>query len=178
MATRFETCLSLTLTWEGGFVDNAHDPGGATCHGITLVSYQQWSKNPSLCAADIRTIPSDTVTSIYATNYWKATLCDALPAGVDLMVFDESVTSGCCRSVRLLQEALGMSGSAVDGCPGPATTAAAGKADPATLIQSLAARQLAFYRALPSFATFAAGWTARLEKRHTAAASMVTYADA
>ena len=178
MPTRFETCLSLTLAWEGGFVDNAQDPGGATCHGITLASYQQWSRNPRLGAADIRDIPSATVTSIYETNYWKATLCDALPAGVDLMVFDESVNSGCGRSVRLLQEALGLPAAAIDGCPGPATTAAAAKADPATLIQSLASHQLAFYRALPNFGIFGAGWTSRLEKRHTVASSMVTYADA
>ena len=46
------------------------------------------------------------------------------------------------------------------------------------MIVSLAALQLDFYRALPTFGIFGAGWTTRLERRKTAAIGMVAYADA
>jgi Glycosyl hydrolase 108 len=46
MADRFEPCLEFTLREEGGYVDDAADPGGAANMGITLATYREWSDNP------------------------------------------------------------------------------------------------------------------------------------
>ena len=171
MSDRFEACLALTLQWEGGFSADPRDPGGATCHGITLNTYRAWADNPHFGVADIQQIPPDTVRAIYATNYWNATRSDLLAPGVDVMVFDEGVNAGCGRSIRLLQEALGFAPAAVDGIIGPQTIARAAAADPHVLISALADRQLAFYQSLTDFATFGDGWTTRVRNRLAAASA-------
>jgi len=171
MSDRFSTCLALTLEWEGGFADDPRDPGGATCCGITLSTYQHWAENPALGVDDIRNITKETVAAIYSTNYWNAMRCDAMAPGVDLMLFDEGVNAGCGRSVRLLQTALQFPPALVDGCVGPNTIAQATRADPTTLIRALGGLQLSFYRSLPTFATFGTGWTRRLQNRQAAALS-------
>ena len=51
-----------------------------------------------------------------------------------------------------------------DGSIGPETLAAAGNADPATLIGQLSNARMAFYHELPSFDHFGGGWTARVQR--------------
>ncbi len=53
MADRFDVCLAFTFLQEGGYVDNPADPGRATNMGITLTTYQQWSRDPKLGAAQV-----------------------------------------------------------------------------------------------------------------------------
>lgn len=98
---------------------------------------------------------------------------DALPAGVDLSVFDMGVNAGNWRSARLLQRAIGLTGDEVDGCIGPATLGAAAKCDARSLVDDLAQRQAAFYRSLDDFDTFGAGWLKRTAARRAAALAMI-----
>ena len=100
---------------------------------------------------------------------WNPLRADALPAGVDLSVFDMGVNAGIWGSARLLQRAVGFTGEEVDGCIGPETLAAAGKWDPRTLVNDLAKQQLAYYRTLSDFPTFGTGWLNRTEARRKAA---------
>ena len=77
------------------------------------------------------------------------------------------------EEARLLQQSLGFSGDAVDGCVGPETLAAAAKADARLVIEDLAERQAAYYRGLADFAIFGRGWLARTDARRTAALAMI-----
>ena len=174
MSDQYAHCLSLTLGWEGGFVDDPRDPGGATCFGITLAVYKSWAENPSLGVGDIRAITPDAVSAIYSTNYWNATRADAMPPGVDLMLFDQAVNAGCSRSIKLLQAALGFASQGIDGCVGPATILAARQADHRRLVDDIYDRQVAYYRGLSTFAHFGAGWLTRASQRRAAAASMAS----
>jgi lysozyme family protein len=99
---------------------------------------------------------------------------DALPAGVDLSVFDMGVNAGIWRSARLLQQALGFTGDEVDGCIGPETLDATANAEPRSLVDDLAERQTTYYRSLADFATFGTGWLNRTEARRQAALAMIT----
>ncbi len=178
MADAFDTCLAFTLEREGGFSDDPHDPGGATCHGITLATYRDWADNPRLDVSDIRDIAAATVREIYHGRYWLPVSAESLPRGVDLMVFDHGVNAGPGRSARLLQEVLGFSGAAVDGAIGPKTLAAAAAADPATVIARLAASQAAYYRSLDDFDRYGAGWLNRVDARRALAMQMIQAATA
>ena len=42
MNGNFEQCLALVLKEEGGYVDNPHDPGGMTNHGVTKTTWESW----------------------------------------------------------------------------------------------------------------------------------------
>jgi lysozyme family protein len=173
MADTFDTCLAFTLREEGGYVDNPADPGGATNMGITLATYREWSDDADLGSVQVQDMTERTARAIYRSLYWNPLRADALPAGVDLSVFDMGVNAGNWRSARLLQHALGFTGAEVDGCIGPETLGAAAKFDARTLVNGLTARQAAFYRSLPDFATFGAGWLNRTRARQRAALAML-----
>jgi len=165
--TPFDTALAFTLAQEGGFADNAADPGGATNKGITLARFRDYQ--PGATVDDLRAISDNDVWRFYRFGYWNKMRCDALPAGVGLSVFDFGVNAGPETSAQMLQWAVGLSGSDVDGAIGPHTIAAVARRAPAILIDTLAAMQAAHYRRLPGFPTFGAGWLARTERRRVAA---------
>ncbi len=95
-----------------------------------------------------------TARAIYRSLYRNPLRADALPCGVDLMVFDMGVNAGIWRPARLLQRALGFTSDEVDGCVGPETLEPAAKCDGGVLVDDLAERQTAFYRGLSGFPTF------------------------
>ncbi len=173
MADTFGSCVAFTLREEGGYVDNPADPGGATNMGVTLATLRQWSDDPNLGPAQVQAMTVRTARAIYRSLYWNPLRADALPAGVDLSVFDMGVNAGTWRSARLLQRALGFAGDEVDGCIGPETLGAAAKAEPATLVNDLAERQAAFYRSLAEFPIFGEGWLNRCRARNEAALAMI-----
>ena len=177
MANMFDACLAFTLREEGGYVDDPADPGGATNMGITLATYRQWSDDPALGPAQVQKITPRTVRATYRSVYWNPLRADALPIGVDLSVFDMGVNAGIWASARLLQRALGFSGEEVDGCIGPETLAAAAKCEPRSLVDDLAERQAVYYRSLPDFPIFGAGWLNRTEARRNAALAMIASAE-
>jgi hypothetical protein len=110
MPDNFGTCLAFTLKEEGGYSDDPADPGGATNMGITLATYRQWADNPNLAPLQVRDLSERTARAIYRSLYWNPLRADALPAGVDLSVFDMGVNAGIWGSARLLQRALGFTG--------------------------------------------------------------------
>jgi lysozyme family protein len=140
--------------------------------GITLATYRQWSDDPDFAAGQLRDTIRRTVRAIYRSLYWNPLRADALPVGVDLSVFDMGVNAGIWRSARLLQQALGFTGAAVDGSVGPQTLEAAPRFDRRALIDDLARRQTEFYRALPDFDVFGAGWLDRTVARRAAALAL------
>lgn len=157
-ASNFAACIPVILAAEGGFVDDPRDPGGATNHGITQRTLAAWRQAP-VTTQQVRALDATEAAAIYRAQYWAPLGCDALPRGVDLMVFDFGVNAGPARSLRLLQRAVG---ALPDGTLGPATLAKLRAADPRAVIETLAALRLEYYRALPGFATFGRGWTSRV----------------
>jgi lysozyme family protein len=173
MADAFDTCLAFTLRAEGGYVDDPADPGGVTNMGITLATFRQWSDDAELGPAQVQDMTERTARAIYRSLYWNPLRADALPAGVDLSVFDMGVNAGIWGSARLLQRAIGFTGDEVDGCIGPETLGAAATCDPRSLVNDLADRQAAYYRSLAEFPTFGAGWLNRTDARRRAALAMI-----
>ncbi|HXQ16600.1 MAG TPA: glycosyl hydrolase 108 family protein [Caulobacteraceae bacterium] len=166
----FEACLPVILASEGGFVDDPHDPGGATNLGITLATLSGWLGRPA-SIAEVEALTSTAVAPIYLARYWNPSHACDCPGGVDLMVFDEAVNQGVGRAIASLQAALGVT---ADGAFGPATKAALSTADPASLVRAVAANREAHYRALPTFPRFGRGWLARLARTTGLALTMST----
>src|SRR2546430_390261 len=112
--------------------------------GITLATYRQWSDDPNLGALKVQDMSERTARAIYRSLYWNPLRADALPAGVDLSVFDMGVNAGIWGSARLLQQALGFTGEEVDGCVGPETLGAAAKGGPRSLVKRSVERKKAW----------------------------------
>ena len=140
--------------------------------GITLATYRAWCNDPRADVTELRTLSRSTATSIYGSDYWNRLRGSALPAGLDLLVFDFAVTCGTVRSARELQAALGLPAAEIDGSVGPETLLKAGLSHGMDLITRLTWRQTLFYRALPTFSVFGTGWLARTERRRVKALAM------
>lgn len=160
MDANFPSCLDIILESEGGFVDDPADPGGATNLGITLNTLSGWRGTPQTIA-DVEALTKADVAPIYKAEYWGISGCPDWPGGVDLMVFDMAVNSGVARAVRTLQTAVGV---VADGIIGPRTKAAVSMANPADVINEIAALRVSFYKSLPTFARFGKGWLARVTR--------------
>jgi uncharacterized protein (TIGR02594 family) len=162
----FSRALAHVLKMEGGYSDDAYDPGGPTNKGITLRVFAEWTgvtvdavSVASLKEA-LKHIPDDTVRNIYDARYWKPASCASLPPALALFHFDAAVNHGVGTANRTLQEALGV---AIDGEIGPETLAAAVRAKLPTLLERYAALRCARYRALNHFWRFGRGWLARVD---------------
>lgn len=158
--SNFAACLKIILESEGGFVDLAADPGGATNLGITLATLSSWLGRTATIA-EVEALTPDAVAPIYLADYWRPAHCQDWPPGVDLMVFDDAVQSGVGGAVRRLQRAVAVQ---ADGRVGPVTEAAVAHSQPRHTIGALAVFREEHYRSLPTFSRFGRGWLSRLDR--------------
>jgi lysozyme family protein len=175
MIENFASSLLFTLKEEGGFSDDAHDPGGATMKGITLTEFREYFGVPTATAVDLQNISDVQVSNIYQNKYWNGVQADSLPAGVDLSVFDMGVNAGMKTSIKILQRELAVKD---DGVLGEKTMAAVNRQVPATLIAWLETGQARYYRSLSTFRYFGRGWINRTMARQNAALALLPPANA
>jgi lysozyme family protein len=170
MKDNFIACLHNFTLLPGNDGQPFHvDSGGGTSYGVTRANWSRWIKHPA-SDADMEAITAPGTTQFYEAWYWKTISGDALPLGVDLMVFDHGIMSGEATSARALQQVVR---STVDGWVGLNTLAQVAKLDPSVLIGMLAWRQEEYYRSLDSFTINGNGWLARLDRRVIAATGML-----
>ena len=164
----FPACLPVILNSEGDrFVV---DQGGPTKLGVTQRTLSAFLGRAA-SVEDVRSLTPDAVSPLYESQFYNAAHCNELAAGVDLMIFDEAVNEGVGRAVRHLQQALGV---IADGAFGPATLAAAQRADPAALIAGLHETNAAYYASLAAaFPKDEHGWLARNDRTRTLALGMI-----
>jgi hypothetical protein len=167
-SSRFDACMPFIFKAEGGYADNPADPGGPTNFGITLATLRAYQGDPNLTADDVKKLTPAVAKEIYRTAYWNRMQCGALPAGLDLEVFDFGVNSGPAESVKTLQRLVGVT---QDGSVGPITLAAVAQFNVGDLIGRFAQARLAFYQGL-NMPEFEQGWATRVAQIQTAAATM------
>jgi lysozyme family protein len=170
--TEFDKCLPDTLVQEGGYSNDAHDPGGMTMYGIIQREYDLKRRQWSLPTQWVRNISQAEMHTIYFTDYWMP-YCPKLWAGLNLEFFDLDVNGGCHRAVVTLQRVLGIT---ADGLWGPATDAAVTSLIAAGNIPKSIAdyktQREAFYRSLSTFKYFGKDWIRRSEEVEAEAAKM------
>jgi lysozyme family protein len=172
---RFDACFEAVYKWEGGrYTNHPADPGGPTKHGITLKRLSAW-RGKKVTANDVKRLSKAEAKDIYYSHYWKASECDALPAGIDLCVYNRSVNSGPVRGQRLLQTLLRGYGKriAVDGDIGPETIAALQGVGHRRIVDDYFEAYERYYRSLKTFPTFGKGWLNRNRDLHKKARAML-----
>lgn len=158
MKENFDDALAAVLKHEGGYVNHPQDPGGMTNLGVTKRVWEAWV-GKTVSEADMRALTPALVAPMYRKQYWDAVKGDELPPGLDYLMFDFAINAGVSRAIRTMQRAVG---ATPDGVIGPRTMAAVRAADPDDLIDKFSAEKEAFYRSLPTFATFGRGWLRRV----------------
>lgn len=170
-AMNWERAAEEILGHEGGLSLDRNDPGNwtgrrvgngtlkGTKYGISAASYP-WE--------DIKNLTLERARALYRRDYWSEVSGDALPSGIDLVVFDLAVNGGVGRAKAMLQRALVVP---VDGKIGPVTLYAAENTDPALVIDRICDARLAEMKTFATWPRFGKGWTTRVNNiRSTAKA--------
>ena len=165
----YDKAITEVFEWEGGYTNDAADPGGPTNWGITIFDARMYWK-PDATAADVRAMPKSVASEIYVKHYADPVKYDLLPAGVDYAVLDYGINSGISRAAKVLQR---ISGAPVDGKIGLATVAAARAMDPADLIRRICDERLSFLQNLRTWPVFGKGWGRRVAAVRQTALGMV-----
>jgi len=118
---KYSAALRQILKFEGGYVDDPVDPGGATNFGITQRTYDSWRRrqdikipfpaNPYLPTRSVALIESSEVAAIYKEDFWLPMACDKLIYALALVCFDTAVQWGVHGASQLLAEAAGIPGA-------------------------------------------------------------------
>lgn len=101
----FEKALKFVLKWEGGYVNNPNDKGGATNKGITQNTYNAWLQSKKQNLKDVRHITDEEVRQIYYHNYWLKAGCDKMSEKFAILAFDTAVNMGVSRVKEFLEYA-------------------------------------------------------------------------
>jgi lysozyme family protein len=150
----FAEAFQTLLTHEGGFSNDARDPGGATRYGITEAVARRAGYRGAMSE-----LPLDLAQRIYKAEYWDAIRADELPATLRYPTFDTAVNSGVGQAVKWLQRAAGCKD---DGAIGPVTLAAVAQLDASALRMRMLSARLRLMASLPSWPAFSRGWTSRI----------------
>jgi lysozyme family protein len=154
----FPTALSFVLDREGGYSENAEDPGGPTNHGITQRTYDKWKLYNGAPRRPVIEISADEIRVIYHDWYWQPIFGDELPDKVDVVTFDAAVNLGVMPAVRILQRSAWVE---EDGIMGSETMAAVRSIPPDLICwASLTLRRLHYIEKRRS--PFIAGWLNRV----------------
>lgn len=163
----FDAAHSLVLKWEGGAVDDPHDPGGYTIGGISLralvAAGLDFNADGRVDRADLEAMTPEERRAFYRGRYWTPVRGDRLPAPLALLVYDCAVNQGVRRASRILQRA---AGARPDGIVGPRTLDAVWRAwrreDGRWILVEVASRRFLHYSSLSLFARYGRGWSRRL----------------
>ena len=90
MNQNFDTCMTMLLAHEGGFVDHPDDPGGMTNLGVTKAVYDEFYGG-NATEEVMKALSKGDVEPIYRRNYWNRCRCQDLASGLDWAVFDFAV---------------------------------------------------------------------------------------
>lgn len=164
MSNDFSQILRFIHRWEGGYVNDPADRGGATHMGVTQRTYDTWRTKNGKRPQPVRNISQQEVEDIFREDYWRAAHCDELVWPLNLAVADTAFNSGPSRAIKLLQQAVG---AAPDGIFGPGTLAKVQGANTQEAFHAFVELRRTFFRNIvkhdPSQQKFLNGWLKRAD---------------
>ena len=167
MQGNFKECLDLVLKSEGGWVNNPNDPGGETNLGVTKRVWEEYVGHP---VKTLKDLTKDDVAPLYEQRYWRPCYGEVLPRGLDFLCFSFGVNAGCGRSVKLLQQSLGL---VSDGVIGPRVMQRLRESNIADVIKGFSESRREYYKSLKTFPIFGRGWLSRTDKEEQEALNMI-----
>lgn len=155
--------IPFVLHYEGGFVNDPKDSGGATNKGITLNTFRSvYGRTKSV--ADLKRLTNEQWKHIFKTLYWDKCKADMInDQSIANMLVDFAVNSGVTRAVKKIQKIVGV---VSDGICGLQTLAAINSSNPKQTFEKLKAARLRYLqdvvKANPAKARFLRGWNKRV----------------
>lgn len=155
--------MPFILKWEGGFVNDPLDRGGATNKGITIGTFRTFY-GPDATVDQLKSITEEQWLHIFRTGYWNPWRADEISnQSIANICVDWAWASGTRTSIKAVQQLLGVS---VDGVVGVRTLAAINGADSRILFEQIHAARMTFVDRIvardPSQSRFIKGWKNRI----------------
>lgn len=152
--------------WEGGFVNDPIDRGGATNMGVTIAVWQRqgYDKNEDgkVDVKDLKLLSKEDATQIMKKHYWDRWRADEIKDPKIANTLVDWVWGSGVWGIKIPQRMLGLT---QDGIVGPKTIAAINNA-PADFLQKLYKEREDFLHRIvknnPSQKRFIRGWLNRL----------------
>lgn len=158
-----EALKPFILRWEGGFVDDPLDRGGATNKGITIGTFRNfYGKDATV--EQLKNITDEQWLHIFKSGYWDKWKADDIEnQSIADIVVDWAWASGTATSIKQVQKILGV---AVDGIVGNDTLTSINSADQRSLFVKIHSRRIEFVENIVkrdhSQARFLKGWKNRI----------------
>lgn len=165
---RVELLVPHILKWEGGWVNDPDDLGGATNRGVcfrTYKLYRQRKKLPKPSIEDLKNITDEEFVSILKEMYWDACRADRIESqSVANAIVDWAWHSGTTTAVKEVQKVLGVT---ADGIIGNVTLSAINSTSPLPLFGQIQQSRLNYLEricvARPANRKYENGWVRRVK---------------
>lgn len=159
--------VPFILQWEGGFVNDPDDLGGATNMGVTIGTYEAYCRKkgyPRPTIERLKNLTKEDWAEIFKTMYWDRWRADEIKnQSVANIVVDWVWASGV-HGIKRPQRLLGV---VADGLVGAKTIAAINAADPKKLFEAIKADRAKFIdeicKARPKNEKYRKGWMNRID---------------
>jgi len=149
------------LKWEGGYVNNPFDKGGATNMGVTLATWQHLG-HPTATEDDIKNLTQDDFKMVLR-QYWNQWQADQIVNQSIAEILVDWVWGSGIWGIKIPQQILGV---VADGQVGAHTLAAINSANQADLFNKLFEARQNFLNQIvdnnPTQKVFLQGWLNRL----------------
>ena len=147
----FDNAFESLMGNEGGYSNNAADPGGETMWGVTARVARAHGY-----AGAMRDLPKDTAKDIAKKLYWDPLHCDEFDGRVGFQVLDANYNGG--HVVTWMQQAAGIKAT---GILTPETIAAVKAVDVHSFIMRFIAVRQNYLACLKTWPSFGKGWINR-----------------
>lgn len=155
--------MPFILQWEGGFVNDPLDRGGATNKGITIWTFRQfYGKDATV--EQLKNITDEQWLHIFKNGYWDKWKADDIEnQSIANIVVDWAWASGPVTAIKQVQKILGVS---IDGIVGAKTLGAINNSTSDMLFDRIKSARITFVedivRRNPSQLRFINGWKNRI----------------
>lgn len=158
--------VPFILKWEGGFVDDPDDLGGATNRGVTIGTYATYCKKkgyPAPTVERLKNLSEKDWAEILKTMYWDRWKADLISSQSVANILVDWVWASGVNGIKIPQKVLGVT---ADGIVGAKTLAALNARNPKELFEEIKEARVQFIedicRKRPANNKFKKGWLNRI----------------
>ena len=140
--------IPFILKWEGGFVNDPTDRGGATNKGVTLATYEAYCRKnglPRPTVEQLKNISDAHWREIVKTMYWDKWHADDINSQKVANILVDWVWASGIHGIKKPQALLGVK---ADGIVGNKTLSAVNFADPDQLFEAIFKERVKFINAI------------------------------